>query len=167
MIFPRSGPYALCGGGPQRAGDVFRGRAFDDIQSAAFQNPALTTGASLCAKWDPRCGNGLERIKCAGEVFDLSQKILVERELIVRETNGAPSALKRELIVFAGFCLLYPLANWMKSSRKKCLQRRFWGVKDQFPCFSVCGLGILALRRRQFVPRPYESLYWLPPALTC
>jgi LacI family transcriptional regulator len=65
---------------------------FDDIQSAAFQNPALTTVRQPLREMGRAAAEILlKRINRPGS--ELHDKHIVEPELIIRETTGrAPSA---------------------------------------------------------------------------
>jgi LacI family transcriptional regulator len=60
---------------------------FDDIQSAAYQNPALTTVRQPLRKMGKIAAETLlRRITCNG--LDYPREIIVEPELVVRESTA-------------------------------------------------------------------------------
>jgi LacI family transcriptional regulator len=66
---------------------------FDDIQSAAFQNPALTTVRQPLRQMGILAAETvLRRINAPAKSSTYPKNILVEPELIVRETTARPRA---------------------------------------------------------------------------
>jgi LacI family transcriptional regulator len=64
---------------------------FDDIQSAAFQNPALTTVRQPLRQMGILAAETvLSRINAPAKSSTYPKNILVEPELIVRETTARP-----------------------------------------------------------------------------
>jgi DNA-binding LacI/PurR family transcriptional regulator len=68
---------------------------FDDVQSAAFQNPALTTVRQPLRRMGMLAAQTvLEQIGTSGSAVH-AQQIMVEPELVVRESTSSPARVKR------------------------------------------------------------------------
>lgn len=68
---------------------------FDDVQSAAFQNPALTTVRQPLRTMGMLAAQTLLQQIGAGSVGSHAQEIVVDPELVVRESTCPPAAAKR------------------------------------------------------------------------
>jgi DNA-binding LacI/PurR family transcriptional regulator len=68
---------------------------FDDIQSAAFQNPALTTVRQPLWKMGALAAETLLKRIAAGAGADYPRRLTVEPELVVRESTGPAPAQER------------------------------------------------------------------------
>jgi len=149
-------------GGPQSAGRCFRGRLRRYSERGVPESGADDRAPAFAPNGNPRCGNGLEPHQCAGEVFDLSQKHTRGAGIDCPRDNGAPSPLKRELIVLQVLAYCIP----GKLDRNRRVRSAFSAVLGRSRISSVFRLRpwkFLRLRRRQICSAPHtESLYWLP-----
>jgi LacI family transcriptional regulator len=68
---------------------------FDDIQSAAFQNPALTTVRQPLRTMGMLAGEAIVRQIGAPSETHASRQVMVDPELIVRESTAPPPSLKK------------------------------------------------------------------------
>jgi LacI family transcriptional regulator len=68
---------------------------FDDIQSAAFQNPALTTVRQPLRKMGMIAAETVLRRIARPGMDSVPQRVMVEPELVVRESTAGVGARKR------------------------------------------------------------------------
>jgi len=68
---------------------------FDDVQSAAFQNPALTTVRQPLRTMGMLAGEAIVRQIGAPAETTSSRQVMVDPELIVRESTAPPPSLKK------------------------------------------------------------------------
>ena len=74
----------------------------DDVQSAAFQNPALTTVRQPLSRMGMLAAEALVRQITAPGELSLSKQLVVDPELVVRESTCPPAMAKRTRTVRSG-----------------------------------------------------------------